>query len=59
RFLEKYNIKYIEKDVSKNHNAAQELMNKSGQAGVPVVIIGDTVIVGYDEEAMKKALKIK
>jgi glutaredoxin len=34
-------------------------MNKSGQMGVPVVIIGDIIIVGYDEAAMKKALKIK
>ena len=59
QFLDKHGIQYIEKDVSKNHNTAQELMNKSGQVGVPVVIIGDIVIVGYDEVAMKKALKIK
>lgn len=59
QFLDKHGIQYIEKDVSKNHNTAQELMNKSGQVGVPVVIIGSTVIVGYDEVAMKKVLKIK
>jgi len=59
QFLDKHSIQYIEKDVSKNHNTAQELMNKSGQMGVPVVIIGDITIVGYDEAAMKKALKIK
>lgn len=59
QFLDKQGIPYIEKDVSKNHNTVQELMNKSGQVGVPVVVIGDIVIVGYDEVAMKKALKIK
>lgn len=59
QFLEKNNVKYLERDVSKNHNTAKDLMSKSGQMGVPVIIIGSVVIVGYDEEAMKKALKIK
>ena len=59
QFLDKYKIKYVSKDVSKDRKLAEEMIEKSGQMGVPVIIIGGTIIVGYDEEAMKQALKLK
>ncbi|PIN69792.1 NrdH-redoxin, partial [Candidatus Woesearchaeota archaeon CG11_big_fil_rev_8_21_14_0_20_43_8] len=31
--------------------------DKSGQMGVPVIIIDETVIVGFDQAALEKALK--
>jgi len=35
------------------------MIEKSGQMGVPVLDIGGTIIVGFDKDAIKKALKIK
>ena len=35
------------------------MIEKSGQMGVPVIEIGDTIIVGFDKDSMKKALKLK
>ena len=58
-FLREHNIKFEEVDVSKDHKAAQEMIKKSGQIGVPVIEIGKKVITGFDEEEIKKALKLK
>lgn len=53
------NIKYKDINVGSNLKAAQEMIKKSGQQGVPVIDIEGEIIVGYDESALKKALKIK
>ena len=58
-FLKEHRIQFEEIDVSRNHEAAMEMINKSGQIGVPVIEIGKEVITGFDEEAIKKALKLK
>ncbi|MBW2969692.1 glutathione S-transferase N-terminal domain-containing protein [Candidatus Woesearchaeota archaeon] len=58
-FLKQNKIEYKEIDVSKDQSKAQEMIEKSGQMGVPVLDINGTIIVGFDREAIKKALKIK
>jgi len=58
-FLKENKIEYEDIDVSKDQAKAQEMIEKSGQMGVPVLDINGTIIVGYDKEAIKKALKIK
>jgi glutaredoxin len=34
----------------------KEMIDKTSQLGVPVIVIGDKVIVGFDQEAIAKAL---
>ncbi len=58
-FLKENKIPFQDIDVSKNQDKAQEMIEKSGQMGVPVLDINGTIIVGYDKEAIKKALKLK
>jgi len=58
-FLTENNIKFEEVDVSKNRDAAVEMVEKSGQMSVPVIIIDEEVIVGFDREKLRKALKIE
>ncbi|MBI4447990.1 glutathione S-transferase N-terminal domain-containing protein [Candidatus Woesearchaeota archaeon] len=58
-FLKEHNIKFENIDVSENRKAAEEMVEKSGQMGVPVIEIGKQIIVGFDKEAIKKALNIK
>ena len=59
-FFAEHNIAYTEKDVATDQAAAQEMIDKSGQMGVPVTIISDNgndeVIVGFDEERLTAAL---
>ena len=57
-FLKENSVPYNEVNVATDHKAAQDMIEKSGQMGVPVIEIDDKIIVGFDKNAMKKALKI-
>jgi len=55
-FLKEKKIKFEDIDVGADQKAANEMVEKSGQMGVPVTDIDGTVIVGFDKEAIEKAL---
>jgi glutaredoxin 3 len=57
-FLKDSNVKYTEIDVSSDEAASKEMIEKSGQMGVPVIDIDGKIIPGFDEEELKKALKL-
>ena len=59
RYLKENKVEYKEIDVSKDTKAATEMVEKSGQMGVPVLDINGEIIVGFDRDAIKKALKLK
>ena len=44
--------------LSEEHEKAQEMINKSGQMGVPVIEIDGQIIVGFDKEKIKETLGI-
>ncbi|MBI4174227.1 MAG: glutathione S-transferase N-terminal domain-containing protein [Candidatus Aenigmarchaeota archaeon] len=56
-FLKKKGVKYEEANVEKNPAAAAEMVAKSRQMGVPVLDVGGKIIVGFDRQAIEKALK--
>ncbi|KPK98219.1 MAG: glutaredoxin [Omnitrophica WOR_2 bacterium SM23_72] len=56
QFLKDNNIPFEDVDVSSNQQAAQEMIQKSGQMGVPVLDINGQVIVGFDKEKINSAL---
>ena len=58
-FLKSKKVKFKDIDVGANQKAAQEMIKKSGQTGVPVLDIDGKIIVGFKEEEIKKALKLK
>lgn len=58
-FLKQKKIKFEYIDVNENHEAAMEMIKKSGQTGVPVLDIGGEIITGFDKEGIIKALKKK
>lgn len=58
QFLKDSNIEFENIDVSANPDKAQEMVNKSGQMGVPVLDIENEIIVGFDKEAISEALEI-
>ncbi|MDP2921039.1 MAG: glutaredoxin domain-containing protein [Candidatus Omnitrophota bacterium] len=57
-FLKKNNIQYENLDVGMNREAGKEMVNKSGQMGVPVLDIDGEIIVGFDKDAISKALDL-
>ena len=57
-FLKHHRVPFQDMDVGLDKKAAQEMMKKSGQMGVPVIEIGGTIIVGFDQDMLKKRLGI-
>ena len=57
-FLKQNKIPFKDINVEKDQKAAQEMVNKSGQMGVPVIDIDGTIIVGFNEPEIRKALKL-
>jgi glutaredoxin 3 len=57
-FFKENNVAYEEFDVASNMEKRKEMVDKSGQLGVPVTDIDGSIIVGFDREALTTALKI-
>lgn len=57
-FLSKNGVDFNDVNVASDQKAAAEMIEKSGQMGVPVVEIGKKVIIGFDKEAIAKELRI-
>ncbi len=53
------NITYAEFDVAADAEKRQEMIEMTGQMGVPVIRIGDDVVVGFDEGKVKELLEIE
>lgn len=56
QFLKDNNIVFEEVDVSLDQASANEMVEKSGQIGVPILDIDGEIIVGFDKEKIKKSL---
>lgn len=57
-FLKDNKIDFEDIDVSSDEKAADEMVKKSGQMGVPVADINGEIVVGFDKEKIKQLLKI-
>jgi len=59
QYLKEKGIEFEEIDVSKDEKAAQEMIKKSGQMGVPVIEIDEKIVVGFDKEKIDQLLGLK
>ena len=55
-FMNENNLQFTEVDVSTDADQRQHMIEMTGQMGVPVIRIGDDVIVGFDEAKVKEIL---
>ena len=55
-YLREKGFKYHEKDVLADHEAREELIDVSGQQGVPVIVVNDEVVVGYNQTMLDTLL---
>ena len=58
-FLKENKVSFTNIDVASDQKAAKEMIEKSGQMGVPVIDIDGKIIVGFDEEKLRKLLNLK
>ena len=55
-FFTAHNVAFTEHNVASDLAKRQEMIQKSGQMGVPVITVGEKVIVGFDEEKLSELL---
>ena len=55
-FFDENNIAYTDYNVAMDHAKAQEMVERSGQMGVPVIFIGDEMVIGFDEARIRSLL---
>jgi len=59
QFLKSNSIEFEEVDVSEDKARAKEMIELSGQAGVPVTTVDGQFVTGYDLTKLKKLLNIE
>lgn len=55
-YFKSKNIAFEDIDVARDHEKAREMVDLSGQMGVPVIAIDDKIMVGFDQEAIEKII---
>ena len=55
-YLSKKGITFTDYNVGADREKAKEMIQKSGQMGVPVIIIGEEVIVGFNQTKIDELL---
>ena len=57
-FFKANNVSYTEHNVALDLSKRKEMIDKTGQMGVPVIDIGGEIVVGFDESKLRSALNI-
>jgi len=57
-FFKANNVAFTEYNVASDLHRRQEMIEKSGQMGVPVIYVGDDMVVGFDQEKLSALLGI-
>ena len=58
-FLKERNIEFEEIDLSQDEKTKEEIIQKTGQIGAPVIEINGEYVVGFDKEKIFQLLNIK
>ena len=57
-FFTANNVAFTDHNVATDLEKRKEMIDKSGQMGVPVITIGDQFVVGFDEPRIRELLAI-
>ena len=57
-FLKEKGIGYTDYNVASDLEKRQEMIQKSGQMGVPVIFVGSEMIIGFDKERLVSTLGV-
>jgi glutaredoxin 3 len=59
RYFREKNIRFTDVDVSRDETAARDMQKRTGQMGVPVILINNKPIVGFDKPRIMQLLNLK
>lgn len=57
-FFSSLKLSFEEIDVSVDEKAAQKMIEKSGQMGVPVIEIDDKIVIGFNKPLLEEILEL-
>ncbi|HEX7651393.1 MAG TPA: glutaredoxin domain-containing protein [Candidatus Paceibacterota bacterium] len=57
-FFKENGVAYTEYNVASDLDKRQEMIQKSGQMGVPVIFVGDELVVGFDKDKLSSLLGV-
>jgi glutaredoxin len=57
-FFTENNVTYTEHDVASDLEKRKEMIDLTGQMGVPVIRIADDIVIGFDEGKVKELLGV-
>ena len=57
-FFDEHHVAYQDFNVGTDQAKRQEMITKSGQMGVPVIVIDNNLIVGFNKPKIKELLNI-
>ncbi|MBI4591834.1 glutaredoxin family protein [Candidatus Uhrbacteria bacterium] len=57
-YLQEHKIEFTDIDVMNDQEKAREMIQKSGQMGVPVIDVGGKIVIGFDQKKLAELLKI-
>lgn len=57
-FFGEHKVPFTEHDVARDLGKRKEMIEKSGQMGVPVITIGNQLVVGFDEGRLRELLAV-
>lgn len=52
------NVPFTDHNVATDLPRRQEMIQKSGQMGVPVIFVGDELVIGFDEDRLRELLHL-
>ena len=59
RYFREKSIRFTDVDVSRDQRAAADMQRRTGQTGVPVIMINNRSVVGFDKSKINRMLNIK
>jgi len=57
-FFKANGVAYTDFNVATDLDKRKEMIDKTGQMGVPVIDVGGEIVVGFDEPKLRSTLKI-
>lgn len=57
-FFKEHNIAYTDYNVAEDIEKRKEMIEKSGQMGVPVITIDDSMIIGFNQDKLAELLGV-
>ncbi len=58
RYFREKNVRFTDVDVSRDESAARDMMRRTGQMGVPVILINNRPIIGFDRPKIDQLLQL-